>query len=108
PSPRMPDQRRHAFKLETELHVGEHGAPWKEAEFLKDHCPFLARPVDLLSVETELAAVRFQQTQENVEKRTLAAAGGTDQCQKFAFGNLQVKPLERRNGISVLRCEGEI
>lgn len=74
---------------------------------MKDHRSFRAGPVDLLSVEIQLAAVGLQQAQQDVEKRALAATGRTDEAEELAFRNLQVKALESRNAISVLGFESE-
>jgi hypothetical protein len=54
-----------------------------------------------------IAAVGLHQTQENIEKRALAATGRPDNADKLAFGDIEAEVAQRRDGFSVFGFEDQ-
>src|SRR6185369_1121862 len=61
-----------------------------------------------LAVHADVAGVRLDQPEQHIEERALAAAGGADDGQKFAFADVDVEIGQRANRTAVRRPEREI
>src|SRR3546814_20387512 len=67
--------RRDALKLEPELDIVEHRAPRQQPELLEYHGPVRSRAGHALSVSRPPAGLRRNETEKDVEKFALVAAG---------------------------------
>src|SRR5207245_1892404 len=74
--------------------VAAHGAPREERELLEDHAAVRPRPDDLAAVDTDLSGVRRDETSQNVEQGTLAAAARADDGDELAIGDGQARKIE--------------
>ena len=101
-SPAMPLSSR------PELDVVLHGAPGQQAELLEHHRPVGARAGDRLAVHPDIAGIRPDQAEQDIEEGALAAAGGADDRQEFAFADVDVEVLQRAHRPAVRRPEGEV
>ena len=103
-----PRLARHALELEAELDVVLHGAPGQQPELLEHHRAVGAGPGDRLAVHADVAGVRLDQPEQDIEEGALAAAGGADDRQELALADVDVEVLQRAHRPAVRRPEREI
>ena len=104
----MPGFTRHALQLKPQLDVTPYCTPGQQAEFLEYHRPVGARSGDWFAVQPNVAGVRLDQSQQDVEKGALAATRWPDDRKEFAFTDIDVKSLQSPHRPAIGRTEGEI
>src|SRR5260221_533754 len=70
----MPRLGRNALELEPQLDVAAHRPPRQQPELLEHHRAVGAGSGDGLAVDRDVAGIRFDQAEQDVEERALAAA----------------------------------
>jgi hypothetical protein len=96
------------FQLESQLDIGQYGAPWQQPEFLEHHGAIGAGTGDAAAVDGEVAGIRLDQAEQDVEKGALAAAGRSDDRQELALADVDVEAAQRPHRPAVWRPKGEI
>src|SRR5262249_40689783 len=81
--------------LEAELHVLAHAQPWKKAACLEDHHAVRPGPIDGLAVQNNPALIHWRKPCHQIQQRGFSAAGGPNEANKLAFGDIEVDILKR-------------
>src|SRR5712671_2349121 len=94
PSLLFPLGLTHAFHLHAELDILADRKPREQSEFLKNQNAVCAWTMDRLTVDQHLAGSRLVQAGDQMQQRRFAAAGRSDDTQKFPCFHLQINIVE--------------
>ena len=95
------DLRLRFFQVgETEFDILPGRQPREQRILLENNAAVISRPDDRRAVHGDLAAGGRFQAGNNVQQRSLAAAGGADHADKFVFKDLQVYTVQG-NGLLI-------
>ena len=92
--------------LHGEFHVLPYGQPGEQRIGLEHQAAILARPADRRTPEQDLAAVRFDQSCHGIYQRGLPGPGKAEDCDEFAFPDVQVDAAQNIGNVAGLANEG--
>src|SRR5436309_2700011 len=91
--------------VDRQHHVVENVAPGQEQRILKYDADIAVRLVDLLALDENLAARGREKPGDHLQKRGLAAAGGTDNDKELACIDVKIERPQRWH-VAIARAIG--
>ena len=91
--------------LQAEGDVRAHRHPGEERVLLKDHAAIGAGLAHAFAVREDLARRRRDEARDRVQQRRLSAAGGAEEADELAAGDVEVDAVERQNAVGIRGAE---
>src|SRR5216684_2424924 len=92
----------HSFHLHAELDILADRKPWKQSQLLKNQNTVGAGTMDRLTVDQHLAGSWLVQAGDQMEECRFAAAGRSNDAQKFPCLHLQINVIESQQSFAAL------